>query len=622
MVSSISTLAQNQFIRNRILELQNQMNGLQEQVASGKKSTAYSGISEVSSLSLQLNSIKKTTNEFLENIAKARTRAQPMQGILQRINDIAAEVRNDALVGTSDALDATKGNGALKALAQQRLNEIVSLLNIKVDTDYLFSGRSSGTAPMQPYGDINSASTILGQVAGLNTTYPLSQSANSGEQRYNAIRDFLANGITYEAPGGRAPAPYGYQGETGAPGGSAYRFTVETPALANDTSIVVTQGTDLPVPGQYLEFGAIPPHNAAYLVTAVDATTRTITFDRVPATFTGLDFAVPANTAVNVITPAVVTSIAPASATVGADATDAGAGGSAIVGATSIQVATIGSFSVGDRIEFGGDPGNFYDVTSVDTATNTISFERAGGATPAGLVNAIGSGDTIAIHEGYAPGTTTINLTSAAGVTPGMALKFSHSSATYSVVSVDLTTNQIEITAESTASGAGLDVFMPAPAAPLGANPAGGEITVQFGEKIDPLQVRIDNGIDLQYGIRADNPAIRKVLDALFALATTDLNTTTTAGFREVARLAAADLQTGRSMVSDLSAELGVRENVLDNTEQRHNDFMVVTETQLDRVENVDMADAVSRLTQTQTNLEASYKLLTSVRNLSLANYL
>ena len=75
-------------------------------------------------------------------------------------------------------------------------------------------------------------------------------------------------------------------------------------------------------------------------------------------------------------------------------------------------------------------------------------------------------------------------------------------------------------------------------------------------------------------------------------------------------------------MIGDLGAELGVKENVLDTTETRHKDFIVVTETQLDQVENVDMADTVSRLTQTQTNLEASFKLLASVRSLSLANYI
>lgn len=612
MTTSISTAAQNQFIRARILETQRQMTVLQEQVASGKKATVFSGISEVSSLSLQLNNAKKATEEFLDNIAKARTRTQPIQQVLQRINDIAAEVRNDALIASSDALDATKGNGALKALAQQRLNEIVSLLNIRVDTDYLFGGRASSKPPMQDFGNINSASSILGQVAGLNTSYPLGGTAESGQARYDAIRDFLANSITRQAPGGTAPAPYGFSGETGAPGGSDFRFTVETGTAVNGTSIVVAQGFDLPRPGQYIEFGTMPVHNAAYQVTAVDTTTRTITFARFPTDTIGVDYAVTAGTSVNVITPTVVASVAEA----GTADTDTTAAAIA-VNDTSIEVTTIGDYTVGDRIEFStDDPGTYYDVTAVDPATSRITIRRhpdGGGSAIAGAAPI-----DITISQGYAPGATSITMSSVTGITAGMAVKFSNSSAVYSVVSVNTATNQIEITAESTSSGSGLVAYLPPPTA----NEPGGQVTAQFGTPIERLSVRIDNGIDLEYGIRADNPAIRKILDALFALATTDLNTTTEAGFRELARITSEELNSGRSQIADLAAELGVKENVLDSTETRHKDFMVVIETQLDRAENVDMAEAVTRLTQTQASLEASYKLLASLRNLSLAQYL
>lgn len=612
MVNSVSTLAQNQFIRSRILELQNQMNVLQEQVSSGKKAITYSGISEVSSLSLQLNNIRQTTNEYIDNITKAKTRVQPMQGILQRINDIAGDMRNDALIANSDALDATKGNGALKALAQQRLNEIVSLLNIKVDTDYLFAGRAAGTAPMQPFGDINSAGSILGQVAALNSSNALTTSTISGAQRYGAIKEFLANDITRQAPGGSAPAPYGFQGETDAPGGNSFRFTLETAANAGDTSITVTSSFDLPIPGQYVEFGGSPAHNATYQITAVNTATRTITFDRVPAPAAGgLDFDVAAGTAASFSNPASVKSIvAPTAATTDITVLPQSAGD------TTVLVLNIGDFTVGDRIEFASDPGTFYDVTAVDPDTNLISVQQhpSGG----GLANAIPGSDTINITHGYAPGDTLITLSDVTGLSAGQSVKFSNSSATYSVVSVNSTTNQIQITAESTAQGFGLEIYLTPPTA----GEPGGEITAQFGEKIPPLQVRIDNGINLEYGIRGDNPAVRKILDALFALATTDLTTSTVGGFRELARLAADDLNVGRSMISDLSADLGVKENVLDATEQRHKDFIVVTETQIDQVENVDMADTVSRRTQTQTNLEASYKLLASIRDLSLANYI
>ena len=134
--------------------------------------------------------------------------------------------------------------------------------------------------------------------------------------------------------------------------------------------------------------------------------------------------------------------------------------------------------------------------------------------------------------------------------------------------------------------------------------------------------MRIDNGVDIDYGIRADNPAIRTVMNALFALATTDLNSATETGFHEIAIRAASDLASGGRGVTSLSADLGVKEAMLDSTESRHKDYQVVIATQLDRAENVDMAEAVTKLTQTQTNLQASYQLLATLRNLSLANFL
>jgi flagellin-like hook-associated protein FlgL len=681
-MTNISTIAQNQFIRARLLEIQSQMNTLTEQISSGKKSTVFSGISEVSSLSLQLNNVKKTTDEFIANITKARTRTQPIQATLQRIADIAAELRNSALTATGDGLPFDKGNGALKALAQERVNEIASLLNIKIGSDYLFSGRQTGVPPMRHFGSIGNASSILGQVAALNSSYALT-SATSGEIRYDAIKDFLANGITKQTPGGSAPAPYGYQGETGAPGGSDFRFTVETAAAAGATSVIVEQGFDLPEPGQYIEFGTTQEHNAAYLVTAVNATTRQIDFTRVPATATGLDFAVSAGTSLNVSRPAGVTTLE-AAGTAGADSTfglDITTGGG--VGATTIDVAdgtryTVGNviqfdnhsatytisgiagntltldrqgggggltsavagteairivpgafgsatsgnqlrvndisqYTVGDRLLIGAD---YYDVTNVDAATQTIAFERAphGG----GLAAAVTAGDAITIEQGYAPGTTIVTLGSTTGVEAGMALKFSNSSSAYTVVAV-LAGNQVQI--QSTSSGgsaSGLQEFVPPPIA----GTAGMEVTAAFGEQVDPLQVRVDTGMDLEYGVRADDPAIRHVLNALFALATTDLNTTTEAGFRRIAQLASDELSLGLRQVSDLQSTLGVKENVLDATEQRHSDFLLVLETQIDRVENVDVAEAVTKLTQTQAGLEASYKLLASLRELSLANFI
>ncbi len=702
MSTNISTIGQNIFIRAQIQNLQNQMNVLQDQVSSGKKSNVYSGINDVASLSLQLNNAKQTTVEFQDNITNARLRIQPIQTVLQQITDLANQIRNDALVASSDALPTAKGNGALKAQAQTVLNEISALLNTKVGNDYLFGGRNAATPPMPSFGRISDASSMLGQVAGLNLDFPLGLNAASGDLRYDQIKSFINNGLTkVTSTGARAPSPFGYAGESGQPGGSAYRFTIPAGANVGDTAVVVAQGFDLPAVGQYVEFGIIPPQNAAYVVTAVNSTTRQIDFARVPAggALTGLDFAIPANTSMNVTVPAVVTTVEPSSAfTTGAaaptvigaappgsvtvDITNAandygvgniiqfsndttstyritaiagttltivntaigggglvvghggtetiakypgGAFGTGAVGDTSLRVQNIGDYEVGDRVEFQNDPGVYYDVIGVDDVTGTINFVQSGNGS-GGLINPVNPGDTTTILQGYRPGTTLVNVGSNTGVTPGMVVKFSNSATIYTVVRT-IGIDQVEISAESTSNGSGLEDPLFSPLTGPGSAPgigmvSGTDITAQFGNRIDPLKVRIDDGVDLEYGIRADNPAIRTILNGLFALATIDLNSTTEGGFREVAIRAAEDLARGSQLMTDLAAELGVKENTLDGTETRHKDFQVVIETQLDRVENVDMAEAVSRLTQTQTNLQASYQLLASLRNLSLANFL
>jgi len=54
----------------------------------------------------------------------------------------------------------------------------------------------------------------------------------------------------------------------------------------------------------------------------------------------------------------------------------------------------------------------------------------------------------------------------------------------------------------------------------------------------------------------------------------------------------------------------------------RQENFLVTLDVQLGGVEDVDMGSAVSRLTFTQTTLEASYRMMAAMRSLSLTNFL
>lgn len=614
-MSSVSTIGQTTFLNTQIMNIESQLDALSNQVSSGKKSDTFSGINTVSQLSVQMTNEQTAAQGYLTNISNAQTLIDPAQSVLQQITDIANQLRNDALMGSSDALPVTQGNGALQAEAIDALNQISALLNTRVGSSYLFGGRNTTTPPMPNFGSPTNASTIAGQVANLQGSTPLTNTGSSGDQLYQAIQGFLRNGVTYTTPSGAtAPSALGYAGETAEPGGSAFRFSTSAAVAANGTSVTLSQTADLPVVGQYIEFGTIPPQNAAYQVTAVAG--QTLTIQRVPVgagTITnGVDFAIPAGTSVNVISPSAVTTVQTAGAATADTTAAAGA-----AGATSIQVSTISSYHVGDRVKFGA-AAQYYDVTFVDPATNTISFVQSGNGS-GGLTGAVASGAAVSIIPGTPPGSTTITVGSTTGVTAGMSVKFSNSSMVYNVTRV-VNGTTIEITQEGTASGVGLADPLPPPLPATGT--PGADTTATFGPQVPTQSVQIDSSQSLEYGIRANDPAFQTILGAIFALATTNLNTTTQAGFRQIANRAAADLQTGSRAVTNLASDLGVKQNTLTTTQTRQQDFVTTLQTQLSNLNDVNMAEAVSQLTEVQTQLQASFQLLSTMKNLTLSNYL
>jgi flagellar hook-associated protein 3 FlgL len=85
---------------------------------------------------------------------------------------------------------------------------------------------------------------------------------------------------------------------------------------------------------------------------------------------------------------------------------------------------------------------------------------------------------------------------------------------------------------------------------------------------------------------------------------------------------------TGASLtgvVSAMATDVGVLGNTqasLTKMQTQLSDTSTALSGQLSSVQNVDMASAVSKLTSMQTQLQASYRLITGENSLSLLNYL
>lgn len=291
------------------------------------------------------------------------------------------------------------------------------------------------------------------------------------------------------------------------------------------------------------------------------------------------------------------------------------------------EIVTLLNSEVGGRHLFAGaslatppmiDPGAVGSAgTPMDTvATTAPVLANTVAAGQARYVDIAGARNTAGAATGA--GATVIPLAAApAGVQIGTQLTFAGHATVYTVAAVG-PGNQVTL-------GAGLTAGI-----------ANGE-AVKFIGTVDEnapgfyyqgdlagaqVSARIDNGFDLEYGVRGDNPAFASIMGALYALATSDLTTANEAGYKELARLAMNDFDKGFDDLQQQIGILGVRQNTLDQTQKRHVDFLLTIQSQIVDVEDVDAADALTRLTLLQTNLQASFNLIASSRDLSLVNYL
>lgn len=115
---------------------------------------------------------------------------------------------------------------------------------------------------------------------------------------------------------------------------------------------------------------------------------------------------------------------------------------------------------------------------------------------------------------------------------------------------------------------------------------------------------------------------MRDVMRALATIGSLGGAQARTPGFDALVADTRASLGAAIKAMGEEAGALGNLEAGLDARKTRLADQAVVLTGQLSSVEEVDMAEALSRLTQTQTQLQASYQLISGTRGLSLVNFL
>lgn len=144
---------------------------LQQQTATGKLATSYAELGPMSGQVVDLTATTGRLDAYGQAIATAQGKAAVMQNALTQLNTVASKMAAAALT-----LSGSGTAGSVESVAQearQALSQVVSLLNTRSGSDYVFSGADTANPPVPSPDSVTSSglyTKIGAQVAALATT--------------------------------------------------------------------------------------------------------------------------------------------------------------------------------------------------------------------------------------------------------------------------------------------------------------------------------------------------------------------------------------------------------------------------------------------------------------------
>ncbi|MBI1776652.1 MAG: hypothetical protein HYR63_15005 [Proteobacteria bacterium] len=157
------------------------------------------------------------------------------------------------------------------------------------------------------------------------------------------------------------------------------------------------------------------------------------------------------------------------------------------------------------------------------------------------------------------------------------------------------------------------------------------------------LTVRADQGFDIGYTVRADDPAMAAVLQGIYTMATTALpagaSTATTQSYLSL--LDAASFRINQGLQGTLTAPAGIpttaapalglrsvlgnlafKESQLTDLDTKHTATITALTQQISSLQDADAAQAITNLQNLQNQLTSTFKVTSSLQSLSLVRFI
>jgi flagellin-like hook-associated protein FlgL len=287
--SSTSLLGQS------VLNIKNQLNTLQVQLATGEKSTTYSGMGTGEGFAIAARAQLSNITGYQSTITNVGTTISAANTALQALSGTSSNVETAANSGSQTLNSNGQTAGQVTAISQ--LSSMLSILNTQGGNGYIFSGAATNTPSVATADAIlngNGAQAGLTQIiserqqadlgttglgrltvsAPTTTSVSLAQDSSPFGIKLGAVSSTLT-GATVTGPAGSPAAISVDLGATNPNPGDQLNITLNMPD-GTTQSLKLTATTTSPPPTGSFTIGATPAATAANLQTALTTSITTV----------------------------------------------------------------------------------------------------------------------------------------------------------------------------------------------------------------------------------------------------------------------------------------------------------------------------------------------------------
>jgi hypothetical protein len=618
-----------------VQNINTQLTNLSTELSSGVKSTNYAGMGVDEGFAVAARSQLANITAFTDTITNVGTVISAGNAALQSLSKTGGEVQSEAAATPQNLTSSGQTIGQQNATSQ--LSAMVGILNTQVGNSYIFSGSAINTPAVASPDDILNGT---GTQAGLKQVIAERQQADLGTNGLGRLVISTtpaspATPTTVNVAEDAAGSPFGLK--LSSVSSSLTNATVTGPS-GSPASVSVNLAAGNPNPGDQITFNFNLPDGTSQSIKLTASSTNPP-----PTGSFYVDTTTPANTVTNLqtalnssISTLANTSLVAASAVAAGDNffnTDSTATGSVatnqvtptagpITGATALSGAAgtnsiANGFASGDTLDVNGTTLTF--SSTLPTSGNTININDSvqtlltkidqitGTSTPSTI-----DGGAITIHTDNAS-TLSISGGSAHATAALASLGFASSPITATQPPLRVSGTPLGSATSLTNGSANTVAWYTGNSGP--------------GSARASSTVRIDGSQTVQFGMQANEQAIRQQLQSVAVYAAVTVSPTGTNSAATVSALSqriAANLtpQAGQQTISDIQTDLANAQTTMQDATARQTQTQAALQNLVSSTEGISQDQVASEILQLQNNLQASYQTTSMLSQLSLVKYL